>query len=669
MLNAGALVWPAERADRSFVSQRPVPTNTQTKALPGAVFLSYASQDTEAATGICEALRAAGVEVWFDKSELRGGDAWDRRIRTQIKDCALFVPVISENTQARAEGYFRLEWKLAVDRSHLLADDHPFLFPVVIGDVADAAARVPEKFREVQWTRLGPGEAPGELAGRVARLLSGMGAPGEARGGGRRREGAPSAAKTRRVPVWLWAVLAMFVGAVLYLTFRPRRSPEEIAKLLSIAQTVADRADQTQGVAGPPTAAAPLSEARQLVLKARALFEGTDVTNRENMLLAEQICDKAVALDPADAEVWAARAQLSYEMLGYGHDRTAARLQAMDSDAQRALALSPSSYEARLATAFAFTRQPERRAEGEKLYRSLLKENPTDRRALRNFGHLQRYLGHNDEAFALYDRAAAVTGGDPIALADKANAYYFLAKLPEAEKAAEQSLAQAPSGRAYLIITLLQLVLHGDVDRARDSLAKVPVETLRQNRGVNIATLVWLWRREPEHAFDFLRTIPQDFIEDIYFTGPKLVLTGRAQQLAGHEEAARADWSAALAMLDDRGTAGDLDSMVVRCELLARLGRVEEAGRVFVRIEQDQGDGWRRSSVGALKLLILLGRTDEAIALIPGLIGSPGGPVQLTRQVLQLDPSYDPIRADPRFKALNAEPAKDAGPGPSGART
>jgi hypothetical protein len=32
----------------------------------GAVLLSYASQDSEAAKRICEALRAAGIEVWFD---------------------------------------------------------------------------------------------------------------------------------------------------------------------------------------------------------------------------------------------------------------------------------------------------------------------------------------------------------------------------------------------------------------------------------------------------------------------------------------------------------------------------------------------------------------------------------------------------------------------------
>jgi hypothetical protein len=39
-----------------------------------AVFLSYASQDAQAAQRICEALRAAGIEVWFDQSELRCGD-------------------------------------------------------------------------------------------------------------------------------------------------------------------------------------------------------------------------------------------------------------------------------------------------------------------------------------------------------------------------------------------------------------------------------------------------------------------------------------------------------------------------------------------------------------------------------------------------------------------
>jgi len=36
---------------------------TQSNTPTGAVFLSYASQDAVAAPGICDALRAAGIEV------------------------------------------------------------------------------------------------------------------------------------------------------------------------------------------------------------------------------------------------------------------------------------------------------------------------------------------------------------------------------------------------------------------------------------------------------------------------------------------------------------------------------------------------------------------------------------------------------------------------------
>jgi len=138
----------------------------------GPVFLSYASQDTEAAARICNSLRDAGIEVWFDQSELRGGEAWDRQIRKQIHDCALFIPVISANAHARDEGYFRLEWKLAVDRSHLMAPDKTFLLPVVIDNTPQADERIPDRFRELQWSRVPDGRVPPALVERVHRLLS-----------------------------------------------------------------------------------------------------------------------------------------------------------------------------------------------------------------------------------------------------------------------------------------------------------------------------------------------------------------------------------------------------------------------------------------------------------------------------------------------------------------
>jgi TolB-like protein/Tfp pilus assembly protein PilF len=139
---------------------------------PGAVFLSYTSQDADAAQRICEALRGADVEVWFDKTELRGGDAWDRQIRKQIHDCALFIAIISAQSQSRLEGYFRREWRLAVERAGDMADERAFLMPVVIDDTSEQYASVPDRFREVQWTRLPGGDAPPAFVERVKRLLS-----------------------------------------------------------------------------------------------------------------------------------------------------------------------------------------------------------------------------------------------------------------------------------------------------------------------------------------------------------------------------------------------------------------------------------------------------------------------------------------------------------------
>jgi TolB-like protein len=136
-----------------------------------SIFLSYASQDALAAGRIGEALRAAGFEVWFDQSELRGGDAWDQLIRRRIRECRLFVPIISAHTQTRLEGYFRLEWRLAVERSHLMADGRAFLVPVAIEHIDERAAEVPEAFRAVQWTQLPQGAVTPAFIARIAHLL------------------------------------------------------------------------------------------------------------------------------------------------------------------------------------------------------------------------------------------------------------------------------------------------------------------------------------------------------------------------------------------------------------------------------------------------------------------------------------------------------------------
>jgi TolB-like protein len=141
---------------------------------PLSVFLSYASEDRPAAQAIRDALPAFGLEVWYDESGLDGGDVWDQKIRRQIRECDFFMPLISAHTAVRPEGYFRREWRLAVERTLDMADDHTFLLPVVIDDTTQAAARVPEKFLTVQWLRVPGGRPTAALEALCRRLASGQ---------------------------------------------------------------------------------------------------------------------------------------------------------------------------------------------------------------------------------------------------------------------------------------------------------------------------------------------------------------------------------------------------------------------------------------------------------------------------------------------------------------
>jgi TolB-like protein/Tfp pilus assembly protein PilF len=198
---------------------------------PRAVFLSYAREDAATAKHIAEALRGFGVEVWFDLSELRGGDQWDQKIRGQIKACALFMPVISTTTQSRDEAYFRLEWKLADDRSHLMASGKVFILPIAVDDTPENGAAVPDSFSRAQWIRL-PGGAPTpQFVEQVKRLLAG---PAASAGSGSRPPAAglgdPARQKKSGRSGWIFAAGVAVVAAIAVAVYVGRK-PEAAAPI------------------------------------------------------------------------------------------------------------------------------------------------------------------------------------------------------------------------------------------------------------------------------------------------------------------------------------------------------------------------------------------------------------------------------------------------------
>jgi TolB-like protein len=193
--------------------------------LTPAVFLSYAREDAQAAKRIADALRGFGVEVWFDQSELRGGDQWDAKIRGQIKACALFVPIISQTTQARDEAYFRLEWKLADDRSHLMAPGKAFIVPVVIDATLEAGASVPDSFMRAQWTRLAGGEPSTAFIAQVQRLLEAKSATGRSTPP-MATLAQPCVPSKKSFPRWTWGALtAVVVGVIVAVSVSRKAQP------------------------------------------------------------------------------------------------------------------------------------------------------------------------------------------------------------------------------------------------------------------------------------------------------------------------------------------------------------------------------------------------------------------------------------------------------------
>jgi hypothetical protein len=136
-----------------------------------AVFISYAREDLAAVQKLKAGLDEAGVVAWFDMDRLESGDDFARKIRDNVSRCGYFVPVISATTQRRVEGWFRREWKWAVDRTHGMAEGARFILPVCVDDTPEPGALVPEEFLKAHWTRLPGGEVTPEVAAQLKELL------------------------------------------------------------------------------------------------------------------------------------------------------------------------------------------------------------------------------------------------------------------------------------------------------------------------------------------------------------------------------------------------------------------------------------------------------------------------------------------------------------------
>jgi len=139
----------------------------------GAIFVSYASEDLEAAGRLVEGLRAAGLEVWFDKAALQLADDWARSIRRGIERCSLFLPVVSRQalSEENRRRYFWREWNDADDYARGMAPGEAFVVPVVIDDTRIDRAPLPDSFKRAQGKSLPDGRVTSDVAELLRELV------------------------------------------------------------------------------------------------------------------------------------------------------------------------------------------------------------------------------------------------------------------------------------------------------------------------------------------------------------------------------------------------------------------------------------------------------------------------------------------------------------------
>jgi hypothetical protein len=110
-----------------------------------------------------------GGDVWLDERRLQPGDRWEEEILTSIRrDIRLFLPVISQHTENREEGYIFKEWREAVERARgIPPGGRTFIVPIVIDVDYDGTPtryrQVPEAFTVPHWGRAPGGDPDDQL--------------------------------------------------------------------------------------------------------------------------------------------------------------------------------------------------------------------------------------------------------------------------------------------------------------------------------------------------------------------------------------------------------------------------------------------------------------------------------------------------------------------------
>src|SRR5262245_8337126 len=378
---------------------------------------------------------------------------------------------------------------------------------------------------------------------------------------------------------------------------------------------------------------------------------------RDTSLKAEKLFEQAIKLDPNFALAFAGlsmvQSWLYHEAEPTQIGREKARL-----NANEALRLQPDLPEGHLALGYSYYY-------GDRDYQRALTEFEIAKRDLPNeaqaymaIAAIQRRQGKWAESTANFEKAATLDPKNANVLFNFAFNYAAQRDFETADKIFDWAIAADPqSFAARGMKAALAIAWKGDVGYAENQLSFVPAEV--DPDGLVTSARAWVLALQRKFA-EALRVTQQFRGETLTYPErgpcPKALLEGSLYLHLGEKEKARAAFEQARPVAERlvREAPDDPSRHAHLGAVLAGLGLKEDAidqGKKAVELLPESEDAFAgpQATAALAEIYAWTGESDEALRLIDHLLRVPNG---LTVSTLKLDPSWDPLRKDPRFQAL-----------------
>jgi TolB-like protein/Tfp pilus assembly protein PilF len=366
--------------------------------------------------------------------------------------------------------------------------------------------------------------------------------------------------------------------------------------------------------------------------------------------------ERAVALDTGFALAWA---QLSRaRSLAYGNALiTRANAEGARTAAARALALAPGGFEGHLALGDYYSSvSPADYPRALEEYATAARMAPGNADVLFSTAATQQSLGRWDAALEPLQRSLALDPRSVRKARTLARTLLWLRRYPDARAAAEHGLAIGPGDISTFEIKTMIPLAQGDLASARAVLRAAPREidpTALATYFAQFWDLAWVLDDDQRRLL--VRLTPDayggDRVQWAVVLAQTYALLGDAARARAYADTAQAAFAAAL-----RETPADAQLHVLRGVALAYAGRHDEAireGERAVEMVPMSKDAY----VGAylqhqlVRIYLLVNEPDRALDRLEPLLRVP---YFLSPGWLRVDPTFDPIRANPRFQRLVA---------------